>query len=93
MVAKSDDDVPVAGTPYYLAPEVVPGSTPTPGGVKITEKIDVWALGVIMYELFMGDMPFSGENFDELYDNIRKGEYSLPDDFPEQVKDLLSNML
>ena len=60
VVANTNDDVPIAGTPYYLAPECCPGATPTPGGVKITEKIDVWAVGVIMYELFIGDYPFSG---------------------------------
>jgi serine/threonine-protein kinase len=43
----------IVGTPNYLAPEVVNGAEPTPA-------IDVYALGIVLYELVVGRAPFAG---------------------------------
>jgi len=42
----------VAGTPYYMAPEVLMGS--------YGAKADIWSLGVLMYTLVSGYLPFQG---------------------------------
>ena len=56
------------GTPAYMAPEVVRYG---PGGC--TERSDIWAVGVILYELLAGCRPFVAETNDtaELYRRIR----------------------
>ena len=51
------------GTPFYMAPEMVAKKKYGPG-------IDVWGLGVVVYELLNLRKPFGGTNRKELYDSI-----------------------
>jgi len=57
----SSDDVQVTqsgaiiGTPAYMAPEQVAGDQ-----TEINHQVDIYALGIIMYELITGEMPFKG---------------------------------
>eukprot|EP00445_Apocalathium_hangoei_P018687 CAMPEP_0203907778 /NCGR_PEP_ID=MMETSP0359-20131031/49237_1 /ASSEMBLY_ACC=CAM_ASM_000338 /TAXON_ID=268821 /ORGANISM="Scrippsiella Hangoei, Strain SHTV-5" /LENGTH=839 /DNA_ID=CAMNT_0050832647 /DNA_START=32 /DNA_END=2551 /DNA_ORIENTATION=+ len=44
----------VGGTPSYMSPEMFEGS--------FTEKCDIWSLGVIMFQLLTGDLPYRGGN-------------------------------
>ena len=46
----------IFGTPYYMAPEQALGQ-------GIDHRADVYAIGVIMYEIFAGSVPFQGESF------------------------------
>jgi hypothetical protein len=56
----------VFGTPAYLAPEVAAG-----GSERCSAGSDVWAIGVILFELLSGQRPFPGETGDaELYVRI-----------------------
>ncbi|MEM9691825.1 MAG: protein kinase [Myxococcota bacterium] len=51
--------VSVGGTPAYLAPELIAGSRPTP-------RSDVYALGILAYELLEGRRPFDGEDREDV---------------------------
>mmetsp|Transcript_19564 Transcript_19564/g.56106 ORF Transcript_19564/g.56106 Transcript_19564/m.56106 type:complete len:115 (+) Transcript_19564:171-515(+) len=44
----------MGGSPRYMAPECYDSSTS-----RITEKVDIWALGCIVIEIFGGPLPFS----------------------------------
>ena len=58
----------VLGTPYYLSPEQARG------GKDIDARIDIWATGVVMYEMLSGRMPFDGDNYNEVIGNVLMNE-------------------
>ena len=61
------------GTPAYLAPEIILAR----GDVGYCS--DIWSLGVLLYVLCFGLVPFKGEDIQELYRNIIKGEFEFPE--------------
>jgi len=73
----------MCGTPLYLAPEMF-----TLKGYGV--KIDVWAVGVILYILLCGFPPFVNPNVfqTELFDDLFLGTY-----MPEEAKDLICSTL
>ncbi|ODM88188.1 NUAK family SNF1-like kinase 1 [Orchesella cincta] len=58
------------GSPLYASPEIVRG-TPYKG-----PEVDCWSLGVLLYTLVYGAMPFDGSNFKRLVKQISNGDYS-----------------
>jgi len=59
----SDMNLKLAGTPLYLAPELVRGEA-------YDNKVDIWALGCVLYELITLNPAFSGSTPEELFEKI-----------------------
>ncbi len=77
----------MAGTPYYLSPEIVNGN---PYGFKS----DIWSLGVLLYELMALKAPFDADNLGAICMKIIKGVYEpLPKVFSQELRDLVANLL
>jgi eukaryotic-like serine/threonine-protein kinase len=57
------------GTALYMAPEQLRKRK------DVDERVDVWALGVILYELVSGNVPFIGESLPEIITLILDGEF------------------
>lgn len=55
------------GSLYYAAPEILEGKK------YVGPEVDVWSLGVILYVMLTGEMPFEGSNDHELARNIKRG--------------------
>ena len=54
----------VMGTPFYLSPEQILGNR------DVDARVDLWAVGVVLYECVAGKRPFSARNFPELASKI-----------------------
>ena len=74
------------GTPEYLSPEMAKKS-------GHNEMVDIWALGVLLFEFLAGYAPFSGSCPKELYTNIKKLKINWSIDFPPLAKNLVSKIL
>jgi RAC serine/threonine-protein kinase len=74
------------GTPEYLAPEVLEDN-------DYGRAVDWWGVGVVMYEMICGHLPFYNRNHEVLFDLILHEEIRLPATLGSSAKDLLSNML
>ena len=57
----------MAGTPYYMAPEVINGS--------YGPQSDLWSLGVILYTLVSGYLPFQGDTQQIVFRKITQLDY------------------
>src|ERR1039457_2503325 len=53
----------VLGTPYYMAPEQVKGE-------KITDLVDVYAFGILLFELLVGQKPIAGDTVERIFYTI-----------------------
>lgn len=89
------------GTPAYIAPEILMGCAQVPGDTNVTGykgfTPDVWSLGVCLYAMLFGTVPFKGGNMAELHQSILKGKYSLKKkkqkDLSKELKSLLRGLL
>uniref|UniRef100_A0A672LJ73 protein kinase C n=1 Tax=Sinocyclocheilus grahami TaxID=75366 RepID=A0A672LJ73_SINGR len=59
------------GTPEFLAPEVLTDS-------MYTRAVDWWGLGVLIYEMLVGESPFPGDDEEEVFDSIVNDEVRYP---------------
>ena len=60
---------------------------------KYSFSSDLWALGVIIFQLYTNQLPFCGKNEDLTFEKIKKGEFQIPQKVPDEVKDLINKLL
>ena len=71
------------GTPAYIAPEIIEDT-----GYKGC-FVDIWSLGVLLYAMVCGAVPFRATNMQDLYRNILKAEFSFPVPISDDLQDLI----
>lgn len=74
------------GSLYFAAPELLK-ATPYSG-----PEVDVWSLGVVIYVMATGSVPFDDKSMPGLHDKIKKGHVNYPAHLSDECKDLLSNI-
>eukprot|EP00808_Paulinella_micropora_P024763 g50916.t1 len=75
------------GSPHYASPEVVRGDA------YDGAKADIWSLGVIIFALSTGSLPFDHDHIPKLLDLVVRGEYETPDFVDDDLSELISSML
>lgn len=76
----------VLGTPFYMSPEQVRGEA-------MDEKTDVYAIGVLLYELLTQEYPCSGDNRVELYQAIQHGRPTPPRELVPAIPEVVSELI
>ena len=74
------------GTPVYLAPEMIKE-------IGHNEHLDIWCIGVLLFELLTGTVPFKGRDIDSLNNNILSLKIVWPRDINNTAKNLISKIL
>ncbi|XP_046382065.2 serine/threonine-protein kinase 36-like [Haliotis rufescens] len=85
----------IKSTPMYMAPEIAGNSI-----VYYSEKVDIWSLGAMVYELFLGKPPFEPDESNDgqeqvrtLVEHIVHCDVVWPDNIPAEPTELLQHML
>ena len=76
----------VCGTPIYLAPEIIKEQ-------GHDERVDIWCIGVLLFELITGTVPFKGNDIETLKSNILHLRIAWPKEMNPDAKDLISKIL
>jgi len=77
------------GTMEYMAPEIV-------GSENYDYSVDIWSLGILLYELLFGHSPFKGSNTNNIIQNIKSHELNYDDKnkkISKSCKDLIQKLL
>ena len=84
----------VIGTPIYMPPDMINAIADKKNIVdKYAYKSDIWSLGILCYEMLVGNFPFDGENINEINDKMKKGIYPLPLSLSQEAVFFIQSML
>lgn len=75
------------GSPTYAAPELILGRK------YLGSEVDIWSMGVLLYALLCGFLPFDDNNMENLYKKILGGKYEEPHWLSSNSKALIRSML
>lgn len=76
----------ICGTMSYMSPEMIKH-------VEYTNMIDIWAYGILLFEISFGYTPFSGRSKEDTASAILNDDLKFPKHATPEIKDLITNIL
>ena len=84
----------ILGTPSNMEPHMLRDMENQRPSLKgYNEKIDIWSLGTLCYEMLVGRMAFAGHSMEELYKKVKAGNYKLPLWLSKEAVSFINGML
>ena len=84
----------VLGTPTYMEPTLLNNMEQrTRNQQGYDQKVDIWSLGVLCYEMLVGRNPFSGISMQDVFNKVKIGTYPLPTNLSREVVFFIEGML
>ena len=77
----------ILGTPYYMSPEQARGES------EVGPAADLYAFGVILYEMLVGHVPIEGENYNQLMFRVLTAEYKKPREECPEISEELERLI
>jgi serine/threonine-protein kinase HSL1, negative regulator of Swe1 kinase len=75
------------GSPHYAAPEIIMGHK------YRGDKADIWSVGIILFAMLNGFLPFDGGDLNTTLRLVKKGDYYLPPNLSVEASDLIQRVL
>ena len=75
------------GSPMYAPPEICSHD------VYTSPQVDIWSLGIILYAMLSGRLPFGGKNDAETARSVCRCRYQIPVHIPDMASDLIQRIL
>ena len=74
------------GSPAYMSPEQI-------GGELLTHQTDIYSLGVVMYSLLTGRLPYTAKNLTGLFYQVLNAQYPAPRTLRPEIPEALENIV
>ena len=75
------------GSLYFAAPELLSGK------IYVGPEVDIWSLGIILYVLLVGQVPFDDKNLHNLHNKIKAAKFDVPGYLSNDAKNLIRRMI
>jgi serine/threonine protein kinase len=82
----SDEDTLLStscGSCFYVAPEIIKGEQ------YDGKKADIWSMGVILFVISTGSLPWVDNNQAKMFDQIEKADYKIPGFVPREIQEII----
>lgn len=76
----------ILGTPFYMSPQILCEE-------EYSQKCDIWATGIVFYQLLFGKLPWNASSISELYNMINDKPLKFPSNINKDLKTLVETML
>lgn len=94
VISKSGLQYSTVGTPFFMDPKLLKKHKEKKlKRLGYTQKADIWSLGILCYELLIGEMVYNATSLKELVEKVENGSYTIPSNISKELILFINGML